>query len=94
MQRVLCLPVTGDEAELFMFEIEHDAWAAIAEPLPKGLWEIAELVEHYKIHAREIFGEPALAAATSLRLEPIDEVDDYVDPAAAGSGPTSIARRR
>jgi hypothetical protein len=23
-----------DEAELFMFEIEHDPWAAITEPLP------------------------------------------------------------
>jgi hypothetical protein len=44
------------------------------EQLTAGLREgqIAELVEHDKIHAREIFGEPALAAAAAFDLEPVD----------------------
>jgi hypothetical protein len=32
-----------DEAELFMFEIEHDPWAAITEPLPESLYDLDAL---------------------------------------------------
>jgi hypothetical protein len=31
------------EAELFMFEIEHDPWAAITEPLPDSLYDLDSL---------------------------------------------------
>ena len=43
MQRVCVLPVMDDEAELFMFEIEHDPWAAITEPLPESLNDLDAL---------------------------------------------------
>jgi hypothetical protein len=32
-----------DEAELLMLEIEHDAWAAITEPLPANLYDFDTL---------------------------------------------------
>jgi hypothetical protein len=32
-----------DKAELFMLEIEHDPWAAIAEPLPESLYDLDAL---------------------------------------------------
>jgi hypothetical protein len=32
-----------DEAEMFMFEIEHDPWAAITEPLPESLYDLDAL---------------------------------------------------
>jgi len=32
-----------DTAELFMFEIEHDTWAAITEPLPESLHDLDAL---------------------------------------------------
>jgi hypothetical protein len=32
-----------DAAELFMFEIEHDPWAAITEPLPESLYDLGAL---------------------------------------------------
>ena len=32
-----------DKTELFMFEIEHDAWAAITEPLPESLYHLDAL---------------------------------------------------
>ena len=37
------MPVMDDEAELFMFEIEHDPWAAITEPLPESLYDLDAL---------------------------------------------------
>jgi hypothetical protein len=32
-----------DEAEWFMFEIEHDAWATVTEPLPESLYDLDAL---------------------------------------------------
>ena len=32
-----------DEAELFMFEIEHDPWAAVTERLPESLYDLDAL---------------------------------------------------
>src|SRR6266852_8143643 len=63
------------------------------EQLAAGLSEgqVAELVEHDKVHAGEIFGETALAGGTGLILQPIDEVDDGVEAAAgaaANAGPS------
>jgi len=37
------LPVTEDKTELFMFEIEHDPWAAITEPLHERLYDFDAL---------------------------------------------------
>jgi len=32
-----------DEAEFFMFEIAHDSWAMITEPLPESLYDLDAL---------------------------------------------------
>ena len=50
------MPVMDDESELFMFEIEHDPWAAITEPLPESLYDLDALtrlrpIVHAVIHA-------------------------------------------
>jgi hypothetical protein len=46
----------------------------VKEELADGLRErrIAELVEHDKVHAGEIFGKPALAAGVGVAFKPID----------------------
>ena len=56
VQRVLCLLVMDNEAELFMFGIEHDPWAAITEPLSESLYHLDALkrlrpIVHAVIHA-------------------------------------------
>jgi hypothetical protein len=35
--------VIDDKAELFMFKVEHNPWAAIAAPLPKSLYDLVAL---------------------------------------------------
>lgn len=40
--------------------------------------QIAKFVEHDKIHAREIFSNPAWAAAAGFGFESVDKVDDGV----------------
>jgi hypothetical protein len=49
----------------------------VEQQLPAGLreGEIAEFVEDHEVEAREIIGEPSLAACTALGLELIDEID-------------------
>ena len=62
------------------------------EQLAAGLreWQVAELVEDDEVHAREIFGEPALAVGSGLVLQPGDEIDDSVE-AAAGAAADAAA---
>jgi hypothetical protein len=38
-----------DKAELFVFEIGHDSWAAITEPLPEGLYDLDALTRLRRI---------------------------------------------
>ncbi len=47
------------------------------QQLPAGLSErqIAEFVEDHEVHAREIIGEPSLAAGAGFGLELVDEID-------------------
>jgi hypothetical protein len=49
----------------------------VEQQLPAGLGEgeIAEFVEDDEVEAREVIGEPSLAASTALGLELIDEID-------------------
>src|SRR3979490_1087863 len=54
------------------------------QELPAGLSEgqIAKFVEDDEVHAGQVVGEPALAAGAGLGLEPVDEIDHVVEPAA------------
>ena len=47
--------------------------------------QIAKFVEDDEVHAGQMVGEPALAAGAGLGLEPVDEIDDVVEPAAGTS---------
>ena len=58
------MPVMDDEAELFMFEIEHDPCAAITEPLPESLYDLDALKR-----LRPIVYAVILAFAWSLKAE-------------------------
>jgi len=62
------------------------------EELAAGLGEgqIAEFIEDDEVHAGEVIGEPALAAVAGFGFEPIDEIDDIVEPTArAGANAAS-----
>jgi hypothetical protein len=47
--------------------------------------QIAEFVENDEVHSRELISDPTLPSVTGLDLEPIDEIDHVVEPA-AGAG--------
>ena len=64
----------------------------VEQELSAGLGErqIAEFVEDDEVHASEVFGKPSLPRVAGLGLEPIDEIDHVVEPAAAaGANATS-----
>jgi hypothetical protein len=45
--------------------------------------QIAEFVENDEVHSRELIGDdPTLPSVTGLDLEPVDEIDYVVEPAA------------
>ena len=48
-----------------------------------GEGQIAEFVENDEVHAGEVIGEPSLPAIAGLGFEPVDEIDDIVEPAAS-----------
>ena len=60
-------------------EVEQELAAGLSEG------QIAEFVENDEVHAGQVIGEPALAAIAGLGFEPVDEIDDVVEPA-AGAG--------
>ena len=53
--------------------------------------KVAELVEHDEVLAGEVIGNAALAAIAALGLEPVDEIDNIVEPA-AGAGADAASR--
>ena len=63
------------------------------EELAAGLGEgqIAEFVENDEVHAGEMIGDPALPTVAGLGFEPIDEIDDIVEPA-TGAGADAASR--
>lgn len=64
----------------------------VEQELAAGLGEgqIAEFIEDDEVHARQVVGQPPLASAAALGLEPVEEVDHVVEPAAgAGSDAAS-----
>jgi hypothetical protein len=66
----------------------------VEQELPARLSEaqIAELVEHDEVQAREVIGQSALPAVARLGLETVDQVDDVVE-AAAGPGTNAAPGR-
>ena len=55
--------------------------------------EIAEFVEDDEIHARQMFCEPALACIAGLDLEPVDQINDVVEPAAGAAANAASSNR-
>jgi hypothetical protein len=56
-----------------------------------GEGQVAELVENDEVHAGEMIGDPALPTVAGLGFEPIDEIDDIVEPA-TGAGADAASR--
>jgi hypothetical protein len=56
----------------------------VEQELAAGLGErqITKFVEDDEVHASEVIGKPPLPSIAGLGLEPVDEVDDIVEPAA------------
>ena len=65
-------------------EVEQELAAGLSER------QIAEFVEDDEVHAGQMIGEPALPCVAGLGLEPVDEIDDVIEPATcAGSDAAS-----
>ena len=65
------------------------------QPLPAGLGEgqIVEFVEDDEVEAREVIGEPSLAAGAGFGFKLVDEIDGG-EEAPARSGPHRAEGRR
>jgi hypothetical protein len=59
----------------------------VEQELATGLGEgqIAEFVEEDEVHPGQMIGEPTLSCVAGLGLDPVDEIDHVVEPA-AGAG--------
>ena len=69
----------------------------VEQQLSSGLGEgqITELVEDDEVEARQIIGEPALAASSTFSLEPVDKIDRGEEATArSGADTTSCDRDR
>src|SRR5512134_1136374 len=53
------------------------------EQLPAGLGEgqIAQFVKHDEVETEEIIAETSLTAGAGLAFQPVDQIDDGVEPA-------------
>ena len=68
-------------------EVEQELAAGLSE------WQIAEFVEDDEVHAGQVIGEPALPAVAGLGLEPVDEIDHVVEPAAGAAADAASGNR-
>jgi hypothetical protein len=85
--------VGGDDDRGALLEPADEVKQELAARLSEG--QIAEFVEDDEVHAGEMIGEPTLPTVAGLGLEPIDEIDHVVEPAAgAGADARDTARRR
>ena len=48
-----------------------------------GEGQIAKFIEDDEVHAGQMIGEPCLAPIAGLGLEPVDEIDDVIEPTAS-----------
>jgi len=67
----------------------------VEQQLSAGLGEreIAEFVEDDKVEARQIIGEPALAASSTFSLEPVDKIDRGEEAATRSGADTTSCDR-
>ena len=72
-----------------------EATNKVEQELATGLseWEIAEFVEDNEVHACQMFCEPALASVAGLALEPVDQIDDVVEPVAGAAANAASSNR-
>ena len=75
--------VGGDDDRGALVEPADEVEQELAAGLSEG--QIAEFVEDDEVHAGQVIGEPALPSVAGLGLEPVDEIDHVVEPA-AGAG--------
>lgn len=71
--------VGGDHDRGSLVELADQVEQELAARLRER--QVAELVEHHEVEPGEMVGDAALAAGTCLGFEPVDEVDDIVEPA-------------
>jgi len=71
--------IGGDDDRGSLIEPADEVEQELTTGLGKG--QIAELIENHEVHAGEVVGKPALASIAGLGLEPIDEIDNVVEPA-------------
>ena len=71
--------VRGDDDGRALVQLADE----VEQELSAGLGErqIAEFIEDDELHPRQMLGKSALVSVAGLSLEPIDEVDDVVEPA-------------
>ena len=57
----------------------------VEQELSAGLGEgqITKFIEDDEVHAGQMIGEPSLVPISGLGLEPVDEIDDVVEPTAS-----------
>ena len=72
--------IGGDNDRGAFVEATDEMEQKLASGLSEG--EIAEFVENDEVHAGQVLGEAPLAPVTGLGLEPVDEVEDIVEPTA------------
>src|SRR5436190_18639552 len=67
--------------------MEQELTAGLSE------WQIAEFIEDDEVHAGQVISDPALPSITGLGLEPIDEIDHVVEPAAGAAADAASGDR-
>jgi hypothetical protein len=73
--------IGGDDDRGAFVEPADEMEQELAAGLSEG--QIAEFIEDDEVHAGEVIGEPTLASVAGLGFEPIDEIDNIVEPAAS-----------
>ena len=81
--------IGGDDDRGALIEAADQVEQQLATGLSEG--KISKFVEHDEVLAGEVIGSSALAAIAALGLEPVDEIDDIVEPA-AGAGADAASR--
>jgi hypothetical protein len=81
--------IGGDDDRGAFVELADEMEEELAAGLGEG--QIAEFIEDDEVHAGEVIGEPALASVAGLGFEPIDEIDDIIEPS-AGAGANAASR--
>ena len=80
--------IGGDDDRGALVEPADEVEQELAAGLSEG--QIAEFVEDDEVHAGQVIGDPTLPSVAGLGLEPVDEIDHVVEPAAgAGSDAAS-----